>query len=145
MFERKSVRAQPQTAASSSSFSKKQGANDAFSHSSSSSSSRKSMSPAPAKGDSSGMDEGYESEGNLSIAASFTRTTAALNLGFDSDFDDNESLTDLPTAKNTKALPGGQTVAESWDDDFIFTSAGQGSADSSNTSGQSKDNSKNPN
>lgn len=138
MFERKSVRVQPQAATSSSSSSKRQAANDVYSHSSSSSS-RKSMSTAPAKGDSLGIDEGYESEGNLSITASFTRTTAALNLGFDSDLDDNESLTDLSPAKNTKALQGGGTVAESWDDDFIFTSAGEGSADSSNASGQSKD------
>ncbi|MCO5589828.1 hypothetical protein L7F22_043797 [Adiantum nelumboides] len=134
MFERKSVRVQPQAAPSSSASSKRTAGQNTLS-----TSSRKSASGSPAKGDFLGTDEGYESEGNLSIAASFTRTTAALNLGFDSDFDDNESLPDLTPAKPIQGLQGGQTVAESWDDDFIFTSAGEGNAESSKTSGPSKD------
>lgn len=125
MFERKSVRVQPQAASSSSASSKR------ISQNAPSLSPRRSASTPLANDDLSGFDDGYESEGNLSIAASFTRTTAALNLGFDSDFDDNESQVDLTTAESIKAQRGGQTVAESWDDDFIFTSAGEGDEESS--------------
>ncbi|PWN34874.1 uncharacterized protein FA14DRAFT_171601 [Meira miltonrushii] len=133
MFERKSVKVQPQAASSSSVSSKRIYQNASLSPS------RKNASTPPAKGDFFGLDEGYESEGNLSIAASFTRTTAALNLGFDSEFEDNESQMDFLTVESAKSQQGGQTVAESWDDDFIFTSANEGNAESSNSSAPSKE------
>lgn len=131
MFERKSARMQPQSASSSSKRSSDQKAYPTVS-------SKESTSTVQPKGYPWGDDEDYESDGNLSIPASFTRTTAALNLGFESDFDDDESLSDLSSAKSNKKLQGEQTIAESWDDDFIFTSTGDSKGETSSSSQSSK-------